>query len=159
MIDTFPTTTAGSFIQYTLLSVLLLQLSLRAFLIFSETNIIPMIIPGQLWQASHLFFYISMPILLALNLRYFFMQIAKFVRPLVLGLILSASHARTFSLINGYGAPLEAYKILEHYDDVETGMIYFGVIHCRNIPTYLVSLVFFGWLLLCNIQCWKKVIW
>ncbi|KAL3576591.1 hypothetical protein D5086_021874 [Populus alba] len=47
--------------------------------------------------------------------------IAKFVRPLVLGLILSASHARTFSLINGYGAPLEAYKILEHYDDVGTG--------------------------------------
>lgn len=47
--------------------------------------------------------------------------IAKFVRPLVLGLILSASHARTFSLINGYGAPMEAYKILEHYDDVETG--------------------------------------
>uniref|UniRef100_A0A6N2NH03 Mannosyltransferase n=1 Tax=Salix viminalis TaxID=40686 RepID=A0A6N2NH03_SALVM len=47
--------------------------------------------------------------------------IAKFIRPVVLGLILSASHARTFSLINGYGAPLETYKILEHYDDVGTG--------------------------------------
>ncbi|KAJ6676071.1 ALPHA-12-MANNOSYLTRANSFERASE ALG9, partial [Salix purpurea] len=46
--------------------------------------------------------------------------IAKFIRPVVLGLILSASHARTFSLINGYGAPLETYKILEHYDDVGT---------------------------------------
>ncbi|KAI5605355.1 hypothetical protein BDE02_01G346100 [Populus trichocarpa] len=29
--------------------------------------------------------------------------IAKFVRPVVLGLILSASQAHTFSLINGYG--------------------------------------------------------
>lgn len=57
------------------------------------------------------------------------MQIAKFIRPVVLGLILTASHARTFSLINGYGAPLETYKILEHYDDVGTGTIYYGVIH------------------------------
>lgn len=49
------------------------------------------------------------------------MQIAKILRPIVLGLILCASHARTFSLINGYGAPIEAYKILEHHDDVGKG--------------------------------------
>lgn len=49
------------------------------------------------------------------------MQMAKILRPIVLGLILCASHARTFSLINGYGAPIEAYKILEHHDDVGRG--------------------------------------
>ncbi|OWM88598.1 dol-P-Man:Man(6)GlcNAc(2)-PP-Dol alpha-1,2-mannosyltransferase [Punica granatum] len=48
---------------------------------------------------------------------------AKIFRPIVLGLILCASHARTFSLINGYGAPIEAYKILEHHDDVGTGSV------------------------------------
>ena len=48
-------------------------------------------------------------------------QIAKALRPLVLGLILCASHARTFSLINGYAAPLEIYKLLEHHEDVGTG--------------------------------------
>lgn len=51
----------------------------------------------------------------------FNVQIAKFIRPVILGLILSASHARTFSLINGYSAPLEIYKLLEHHDDVGTG--------------------------------------
>ncbi|KAK4750670.1 hypothetical protein SAY87_004152 [Trapa incisa] len=30
------------------------------------------------------------------------------------------SHARMFSLVNGYGGPIEAYKILEHHDDVGT---------------------------------------
>lgn len=35
----------GSFIQYTHSFVLLLQLSLTAFLIFSEINIVPLIIP------------------------------------------------------------------------------------------------------------------
>lgn len=49
------------------------------------------------------------------------MQIAKSLRPVVLGLILCASHARTFSLINGYSAPLEIYKLLEHHEDVGTG--------------------------------------
>lgn len=49
------------------------------------------------------------------------MQVAKVMRPVVLGLILVASHARTFSLINGYSAPLEVYKILEHHDDVDNG--------------------------------------
>ncbi|KAK6132605.1 hypothetical protein DH2020_033707 [Rehmannia glutinosa] len=43
--------------------------------------------------------------------------IAKALRPLALGLILCASHSRTFSLINGYSAPLEIYKHLEHHDD------------------------------------------
>ncbi|KAJ9153512.1 hypothetical protein P3X46_026941 [Hevea brasiliensis] len=50
-------------------------------------------------------------------------MIAKFLRPVVLGLILCASHARTFSLINGYGAPIEVYKILEHHDDTGTGSV------------------------------------
>ncbi|XP_010537732.1 PREDICTED: dol-P-Man:Man(6)GlcNAc(2)-PP-Dol alpha-1,2-mannosyltransferase [Tarenaya hassleriana] len=49
--------------------------------------------------------------------------IAKYLRPVVLGLILCVSHARTFSLINGYSAPLEIYKLLEHHDDVEPGSV------------------------------------
>lgn len=49
------------------------------------------------------------------------MQTAKALRPLVLGLILCSSHSRTFSLINGYGAPIEIYKHLEHHDDAGTG--------------------------------------
>ncbi|KAF9588543.1 hypothetical protein IFM89_013037 [Coptis chinensis] len=40
------------------------------------------------------------------------------LRLVVLGLILAASHYRTFSLIHGYSAPLEAYKNLEHHEDV-----------------------------------------
>ncbi|KAK2986597.1 hypothetical protein RJ640_004353, partial [Escallonia rubra] len=48
-------------------------------------------------------------------------QIAKYIRPLVLGLILCASHARTFSLIHGYSAPLEIYKHLEHHGDAGLG--------------------------------------
>lgn len=42
---------------------------------------------------------------------------AKFLRPFILGVILCCSHARTFSLINGYSAPIEIYKHLEHYDN------------------------------------------
>ncbi|XP_057795963.1 dol-P-Man:Man(6)GlcNAc(2)-PP-Dol alpha-1,2-mannosyltransferase [Salvia miltiorrhiza] len=49
--------------------------------------------------------------------------IAKAMRPMVLGLILCASHSRTFSLINGYSAPVEIYKHLEHYDDVGEGSV------------------------------------
>lgn len=49
------------------------------------------------------------------------MQIAKILRPLALGLILCASHARTFSLINGYSAPIEIYKHLDYHDDAGTG--------------------------------------
>jgi hypothetical protein len=30
---------------------------------------------------------------------------------------------------------IEAYKILEHHDDVGKGIIYFGVIHCKNVLT------------------------
>ncbi|KAL5736522.1 hypothetical protein ACOSP7_030990 [Xanthoceras sorbifolium] len=48
---------------------------------------------------------------------------AKLFRPLVLSLILCASHARTFSLINGYAAPMEVYKILEHHDDAGPGSV------------------------------------
>ncbi|KAF9608777.1 hypothetical protein IFM89_011398 [Coptis chinensis] len=43
------------------------------------------------------------------------------LKPVVLGLILVASHYRTFSLIHGYSAPLEAYKHLEHHEDVGVG--------------------------------------
>ncbi|XVE50094.1 hypothetical protein DITRI_Ditri01bG0133700 [Diplodiscus trichospermus] len=50
-------------------------------------------------------------------------MIAKILRPVALSLILCASHARTFSLINGYAAPLEVYKILEHHDDAGTGSV------------------------------------
>lgn len=50
-------------------------------------------------------------------------MIAKVLRPTALGLILAVSHARTFSLINGYGAPLEVYKILEHHDEAGPGSV------------------------------------
>lgn len=49
------------------------------------------------------------------------MQVAKILRPVVLSLILCASHARTFSLIQGYSAPMEVYKILEHHEDAGMG--------------------------------------
>lgn len=49
------------------------------------------------------------------------MQVAKVLRPVFLSLILYASHARTFSQIHGYSAPLEVYKILEHHDSPENG--------------------------------------
>ncbi|KAK5826400.1 hypothetical protein PVK06_021319 [Gossypium arboreum] len=48
-------------------------------------------------------------------------KMAKFLRPVALSLILCASHSRTFSLINGYAALMEVYKILEHHDDAGTG--------------------------------------
>ncbi|KAL9680228.1 hypothetical protein QQ045_018106 [Rhodiola kirilowii] len=50
-------------------------------------------------------------------------KIAKWSRPVVLCLILCASHARTFSVINGYSAPLEIYKHLEHHDDAGDGSV------------------------------------
>ncbi|CAI0377149.1 unnamed protein product [Linum tenue] len=49
--------------------------------------------------------------------------IAKVIRPLVLSLILCASHARTFSLINGYAAPMEVYKVLDHYHEAGSGAV------------------------------------
>ncbi|PQQ13870.1 dol-P-Man:Man(6)GlcNAc(2)-PP-Dol alpha-1 2-mannosyltransferase [Prunus yedoensis var. nudiflora] len=48
---------------------------------------------------------------------------ARILRPVVLGLILCASHARTFSVINGYSAPLEVYKLLEDHDNAGTGSV------------------------------------
>ncbi|KAL0001434.1 hypothetical protein SO802_015215 [Lithocarpus litseifolius] len=48
---------------------------------------------------------------------------AKLLRPVVLSLILCTSHARTFSLIHGYSAPLEVYKLLEHHYDAGTGSV------------------------------------
>ncbi|XP_065033015.1 dol-P-Man:Man(6)GlcNAc(2)-PP-Dol alpha-1,2-mannosyltransferase-like [Musa acuminata AAA Group] len=50
-------------------------------------------------------------------------QIAKGLRPIFLGLILCASHSRTFSILNGYSAPLEIYKHLEHHGDAGTGSV------------------------------------
>lgn len=52
------------------------------------------------------------------------MQIAEYIRPLILGLILCVSHSRTFSLIHGYSAPIEIYKHFEHHDDVGNGETY-----------------------------------
>ncbi|CAN1145873.1 Dol-P-Man:Man(6)GlcNAc(2)-PP-Dol alpha-1,2-mannosyltransferase [Linum perenne] len=49
--------------------------------------------------------------------------IAKVLRPLVLSLILCASHARTFSLVNAYAAPMEVYKVLDHYHEAGTGSV------------------------------------
>nr|GEV60224.1 dol-P-Man:Man(6)GlcNAc(2)-PP-Dol alpha-1,2-mannosyltransferase [Tanacetum cinerariifolium] len=53
----------------------------------------------------------------------FLHNIAKFTRPLFIGLILCVSHSRTFSIVNGYGAPLEIYKHFEHHDDAGTGAV------------------------------------
>ena len=46
---------------------------------------------------------------------------AKYVRPLLIGLVLCVSHSRTFSIINGYAAPLEIYKHFEHHYDAGSG--------------------------------------
>ncbi|GAB2284403.1 mannosyltransferase [Dionaea muscipula] len=48
-------------------------------------------------------------------------KLGKYVRPIILGLILCISHARTFSLIHGYSAPLEVYKHLEYHEDAGMG--------------------------------------
>ncbi|XP_020244579.1 dol-P-Man:Man(6)GlcNAc(2)-PP-Dol alpha-1,2-mannosyltransferase [Asparagus officinalis] len=46
-------------------------------------------------------------------------KVAKGLRPVFLGLILCASHSRTFSILNGYSAPMAVYKLLDyHYEDV-----------------------------------------
>ncbi|XP_006442516.2 dol-P-Man:Man(6)GlcNAc(2)-PP-Dol alpha-1,2-mannosyltransferase [Citrus clementina] len=37
--------------------------------------------------------------------------------------VLSFSHSRTFSLVNGYAAPIEVYKILQHHDDAGPGSV------------------------------------
>ncbi|XP_061363407.1 dol-P-Man:Man(6)GlcNAc(2)-PP-Dol alpha-1,2-mannosyltransferase [Gastrolobium bilobum] len=50
-------------------------------------------------------------------------MVAKFLRPVFLSLILYSSHARTFSLTNGYSAPLGVYKILEHHGYAENGSV------------------------------------
>ncbi|XP_010498021.1 PREDICTED: dol-P-Man:Man(6)GlcNAc(2)-PP-Dol alpha-1,2-mannosyltransferase isoform X2 [Camelina sativa] len=53
----------------------------------------------------------------------FLVTITKYLRPVILGVILCASHSRTFALINGYSAPLEVYKLLEHQDDAGPGSV------------------------------------
>lgn len=57
------------------------------------------------------------------NANYLMVMTAKCLRPVVLGLILCASHARTFSMLNGYSAPLEIYKHFEHHEDVGSGSV------------------------------------
>ncbi|CAO2161523.1 unnamed protein product [Urochloa humidicola] len=52
-----------------------------------------------------------------------FEKIAKGLRPLILGFILCASHSRTFSMLNGYGAPLQIYQHLENHDDSGPGSV------------------------------------
>ncbi|KQK03255.1 dol-P-Man:Man(6)GlcNAc(2)-PP-Dol alpha-1,2-mannosyltransferase [Brachypodium distachyon] len=50
-----------------------------------------------------------------------FEKTAKFLRPLVLGFILCTSHSRTFSMLNGYGAPLQIYEHLDYHEDTGPG--------------------------------------
>uniref|UniRef100_A0A0E0FIC9 Mannosyltransferase n=1 Tax=Oryza nivara TaxID=4536 RepID=A0A0E0FIC9_ORYNI len=52
-----------------------------------------------------------------------FEKIAKGLRPLILGFILCASHSRTFSMLNGYGAPIQIYQHLEHHEDTGPGSV------------------------------------
>ncbi|KAG8052980.1 hypothetical protein GUJ93_ZPchr0001g30992 [Zizania palustris] len=52
-----------------------------------------------------------------------FEKIAKGLRPLILGFILCASHSRTFSMLNGYGAPLQIYQHLEYHEDTGPGSV------------------------------------
>ncbi|PKU82316.1 dol-P-Man:Man(6)GlcNAc(2)-PP-Dol alpha-1,2-mannosyltransferase [Dendrobium catenatum] len=53
----------------------------------------------------------------------FMVKVAKVLRPVFLGLILCASHSRTFSLLHGYSGPLVIYKHLEHHEDASPGSI------------------------------------
>ncbi|XP_020593452.1 dol-P-Man:Man(6)GlcNAc(2)-PP-Dol alpha-1,2-mannosyltransferase [Phalaenopsis equestris] len=50
-------------------------------------------------------------------------KVAKVLRPVFLGLILCASHSRTFSLLHGYSGPLVIYKHLEHHEDAGPGSV------------------------------------
>ena len=84
----------------------------------SNDNSLMVMVSLSYFGFNFLKFYPNMTFLHSLWLH---MQIAKVIRPVVLGLILCASHARTFSLIHGYSAPLEIYKLLEHHEDVGTG--------------------------------------
>lgn len=131
---------AGSSIQYTRLFALLLQLSLKAFPTFSGISMIPVTDLWLLWWASLILYLkflsnkisflwlkkrnIKTSIQLQFNSYWSahfcsscLKQIAKVLRPVVLGIILCASHGRTFSLIHGYSAPLEIYKHLEHHEE------------------------------------------
>ncbi|XBI63117.1 hypothetical protein VPH35_043602 [Triticum aestivum] len=57
------------------------------------------------------------------NEQSIFEKIAKGLRPLILGFILCTSHSRTFSMLNGYGAPLQIYRHLEYHEDTGPGSI------------------------------------
>ncbi|XP_042401253.1 uncharacterized protein LOC121991306, partial [Zingiber officinale] len=52
-------------------------------------------------------------------------MIAKGLRPIFLGIILCASHSGTFSILNGYFAPLEIYKHLDHHNAIGNGKVFF----------------------------------
>lgn len=79
-----------------------------------------------LYKVNHNFILHMLCMMNSLTISLLHMQIAKFVRPVVLGFILCLSHSRTFSIINGYSAPLEIYKHFEHHDDAGTGKNYFA---------------------------------
>ncbi|KAK8956345.1 Dol-P-Man:Man(6)GlcNAc(2)-PP-Dol alpha-1,2-mannosyltransferase [Platanthera guangdongensis] len=51
----------------------------------------------------------------------FLVKVAKVLRPIFLGLILSLSHSRTFSVLHGYSGPSVIYKHLEHHEDAKPG--------------------------------------
>lgn len=128
---------AGFSIQCTHLYVLLPQLWLRAFRMFSAGFLESMGILQLLWWASAVFWPCSFS---NINNQLFnsvsfliprLKQIAKILRPFVLGFILCASHARTFSLLNGYSAPLEIYKHLEHHEDAGIGKNQFTLLHLQ----------------------------
>ncbi|KAK8936030.1 Dol-P-Man:Man(6)GlcNAc(2)-PP-Dol alpha-1,2-mannosyltransferase [Platanthera zijinensis] len=51
----------------------------------------------------------------------FLVKVAKVFRPIFLGLILSLSHSRTFSVLHGYSGPSVIYKHLEHHEDAKPG--------------------------------------
>lgn len=79
--------------------------------------------------STYLFPFVINLSVLDLSSLYMLDQMAKIIRPVVLGLILCASHGRTFSLVNGYSAPLTIYKHLEYHDDAGAGELFFSNCH------------------------------
>jgi len=124
--DLFRSFCAGFSIQYIHWYVLQLQLLLTAFLIFSMTNIhlISLSLKRLAWRVEwYLHFLLYWLVMAVKFFSWCLWQIAKGLRPLILGFILCASHSRTFSMLNGYGAPLQIYQHLEYHEDSGPGKI------------------------------------
>ncbi|XP_019160907.1 PREDICTED: uncharacterized protein LOC109157458 [Ipomoea nil] len=84
-------------------------------------------------------------------------MISKFIRPVALVFILCASHARTFSLINGYSAPLEIYKHLSYHDDVGTALPY--VLGVSGIVSHHPSWFLVMWIMFdSGVSCHSRLI-